>query len=205
VFDPRQRQRIFLLASGSRPALGRTQTPVQWVPGVLSPGVKRGRGVTLTTHPHLVPRLRMSRSYTSSPHKRFHACCGTALLFPELITVILKIEKFAIRSFQRTKSMQQRPPLEVPAFYGTRRFSTVFTRASHWPLPWAAWIQPVPFNTVSLRCIFNSLLLSHLYVYLYPLCTNTEPLAILPLRRRDCDSIKKKVSSWRVVIASWSR
>jgi len=24
--------------------------------GVLSPGVKRGRGVTLTTHPHLVPR-----------------------------------------------------------------------------------------------------------------------------------------------------
>jgi hypothetical protein len=25
------------------------------------PGIKRGRGVTLTTHPHLVPRLRMSR------------------------------------------------------------------------------------------------------------------------------------------------
>jgi hypothetical protein len=27
----------------------------------------RGRGVTLTTHSHLVPRSRMSRSYTSSP------------------------------------------------------------------------------------------------------------------------------------------
>jgi hypothetical protein len=38
--------------------------------GVLSPGVKRGRGVTLTTHPHLVPRSGMSKSYTSSPHKR---------------------------------------------------------------------------------------------------------------------------------------
>jgi hypothetical protein len=25
--------------------------------GFLSPGVKRGRGVTLTTHPYLVPRL----------------------------------------------------------------------------------------------------------------------------------------------------
>jgi hypothetical protein len=37
-------------------ALGPTQPPVQWVPGVLSPGVKRGRGVMLTTHPHLVPR-----------------------------------------------------------------------------------------------------------------------------------------------------
>jgi hypothetical protein len=35
--------------------------------GVLSPGLKRGRGVTLTTHLHLVPRSRMSRSYTSSP------------------------------------------------------------------------------------------------------------------------------------------
>jgi len=56
----------------SRPALGPTQPPVQWVPGVLSPGVKRGRGVTLTTHPYLVPRSWMSRSYTSSPPKRLH-------------------------------------------------------------------------------------------------------------------------------------
>jgi hypothetical protein len=46
--------------------------PIQWVPGVLSPRVKRGRGVTLTTHPHLVPRLSMSRSYTSSPPMRRH-------------------------------------------------------------------------------------------------------------------------------------
>ena len=34
----------------SRPALGPTQTPIQWVPG-LSRGVKSGRGVTLTPHP----------------------------------------------------------------------------------------------------------------------------------------------------------
>jgi hypothetical protein len=40
--------------------------------GVLSPGVKRGRGVTLITHPHLVPRSWMSRSYISSPQKRLH-------------------------------------------------------------------------------------------------------------------------------------
>jgi hypothetical protein len=32
-----------------------TQSPVHWVPGSF-PGVRRGRGVTLTTHPHLVPR-----------------------------------------------------------------------------------------------------------------------------------------------------
>jgi hypothetical protein len=71
-FDLRQGQRIFPLASVSRPALGPTQPPVQWVPGVLSPGVKRGRGVTLSAHPHLVPRSWMSRSYISSPPKRLH-------------------------------------------------------------------------------------------------------------------------------------
>jgi hypothetical protein len=39
-FDPRQRQRIFLLVSASGPALGPTQPPIQWVPGALSPGGK---------------------------------------------------------------------------------------------------------------------------------------------------------------------
>jgi hypothetical protein len=80
-FDPRQRQRIFPLASLSRPGLRPTQPPVQWVPGVLSPGLKRGRDVTLTTQPHLVPRSRMSRSYTSSLPSAFVGCSGTALVF----------------------------------------------------------------------------------------------------------------------------
>jgi hypothetical protein len=35
-------------------------------------GQKRGRGVTLITHPHLAQRLWMSGSYTSSPPKRLH-------------------------------------------------------------------------------------------------------------------------------------
>jgi hypothetical protein len=56
VRSPAEAKRIFPLASLCRPDLGPTQPPVQWVPVVISPGVKRGRGVTLTTHPHLVPR-----------------------------------------------------------------------------------------------------------------------------------------------------
>jgi hypothetical protein len=62
-------ERIFPLPSVSRHFLGLTQPPIQRVLGVLSPGLKLVRGVTLTTHPHLVPRLRMSRSYTSSSLK----------------------------------------------------------------------------------------------------------------------------------------
>ena len=45
----------------SRPALGPTQPPVQWVPG-LSRGVKCGRGVLLNPHPLLVPRSWKSRA-----------------------------------------------------------------------------------------------------------------------------------------------
>jgi hypothetical protein len=36
------------------------------------PGAKRVRGVTLTTHPHLVPRSRMSWNYIPSLPKRHH-------------------------------------------------------------------------------------------------------------------------------------
>jgi hypothetical protein len=86
-FDPRQGKRIFLPAPASRPALGLTQPLIQLVPGVLSPGVKRGRSVTLTTHPHLVLRSRMSRSYTSSLPNASMACSGTAYLTPIVPTL----------------------------------------------------------------------------------------------------------------------
>jgi hypothetical protein len=73
----------FTLAFVSRPALGPIQSPVQWVPGFLSPGLKRGRGVTLITHLHLVPKSRMSRSYISSPPSAFLACSEIFMSFSE--------------------------------------------------------------------------------------------------------------------------
>jgi len=45
----------------SRPALGHTQPPVQWVPGI-SRRVKTGQSVTLTPHTLLVPWSRNSRA-----------------------------------------------------------------------------------------------------------------------------------------------
>jgi hypothetical protein len=44
--------------------------------GSFSLRLKRGRGVTLTTHPHLVPTWRMSRNCTSSSPSASMACGG---------------------------------------------------------------------------------------------------------------------------------
>jgi hypothetical protein len=53
---PAEARGFFPLNSVSRTPLRSTEPPVQWVPIVLSSGVKRGRGVTLTAHSRLVPR-----------------------------------------------------------------------------------------------------------------------------------------------------
>jgi hypothetical protein len=34
----------------------------------------------------------------------------------------------------------------LPTFYGTRRFSTMFTRVLHWSLSWARWIQSISLH-----------------------------------------------------------
>jgi hypothetical protein len=61
------RYKMLLLAPASRPALGPTQPPIQWVPGALSTGVKR-LGRELTSHNHVVPRSRKSEAVPPLPH-----------------------------------------------------------------------------------------------------------------------------------------
>jgi hypothetical protein len=60
-----------------------TQPPIQWVPGVLFPWLKRGRGVTLTTHTHVVQRSRNSRSYIFSPLVAYMAVAGQLYFYTE--------------------------------------------------------------------------------------------------------------------------
>jgi len=49
---------------------------------------------------------------------------------------------------------------KFPAFYGTRRYITVFIRICHWSLSWTRWIQSTNFHPVSQRSIL--ILCSHL-------------------------------------------
>jgi hypothetical protein len=91
----------FLIAPASKPALGPSQPRIQWIPGALSPGVKRGRGVTLTTYPHLVPRLRMSRSYIPPfPQCASMECSGTVFLFCFVIIIIIIIIRVPTRQIR---------------------------------------------------------------------------------------------------------
>jgi hypothetical protein len=81
VLIPSKDERIFALASVSRPPLRPTQPSIQWIPRILSLGVKCIQGKTLTPHPHLVQRSRMSRSYTSSLPKRLRGVQWNSFTF----------------------------------------------------------------------------------------------------------------------------
>jgi hypothetical protein len=55
------------VAAGSRPALGSTQPPIQWLPGDLSPGVKRQKREA--DHlPSTTAQVKKTWIYTSTPH-----------------------------------------------------------------------------------------------------------------------------------------
>jgi hypothetical protein len=96
---PSRGKRIFPPASVPRPALGPSQSPVQWIPGLVSPELKRCRCVNLTTHLHLVPRSWMSRRYTASPPKRLRD-----VLWNSLSCVIFFFHFFFVTTFMKGSS-----------------------------------------------------------------------------------------------------
>jgi hypothetical protein len=59
-------------------------------------------------------------------------------------------------------ALLEKPPIvqplkNFPAFYGTRRFITAFTRALHWPLSWAKSIQSIPSHPRSILILSTHL------------------------------------------------
>jgi hypothetical protein len=84
--------------------------------GSFHPGIKRGRGVTLTTHPHVVPRSRMSRSYIPFTLWRLYGGCLTVLILLSIYMVCNDMYQ-TIRpliNFQRRKTDKKCKPL--PSF-----------------------------------------------------------------------------------------
>jgi hypothetical protein len=70
-FVSRQGMGIFLLTTASRPALGSTQPPIQWVPGDLSQGVKLPGHEAHHSSPSSA-EVKNAWSYTSIPPIRLH-------------------------------------------------------------------------------------------------------------------------------------
>jgi hypothetical protein len=84
---------FFPLTSVSRPTLGPPPASCTMGTGGPFPGAKSRPGHDADHSPHLVPRSRMSRSYTSSPPNVFVACSGTALAFKEALgQVFLRVQ-----------------------------------------------------------------------------------------------------------------
>jgi hypothetical protein len=73
-------------------------------------------------------------------------CCGS------------NMQHILILTYSRSWALLEEPPIvqplkKFPAFYGTRRFNTEFTRVLHWSLSWAISSQSTPSHPISLRSI----------------------------------------------------
>jgi len=62
---------FFLFATASRPTLGPTQPPIQWVPGFLTPGLKRS-GREADNLPPCSAEVKDAWNYTFTYQIRLH-------------------------------------------------------------------------------------------------------------------------------------
>jgi hypothetical protein len=72
--------------------------------------------------------------------------------------------KLTTNSVEKTLSEDDSHSVKFPDIYGTRKFSTMFTRVHHWHLWRGRWNQPTSSHTVSFRYIL--ILSSHVCLWL---------------------------------------
>jgi hypothetical protein len=123
----------------------------------------------------------MSRDYWTN---QLHSCLRILLLL--LLSEVYLTHSWSWALLEKLSIMQLLK--NFPAFYGTQRFITVFTRALHWSLFWARSIQSIPSHSISLRSIL--ILFTHLRLGLpsglsswishqYPICIPLLPHFVL--------------------------
>jgi hypothetical protein len=103
-FESRQGLRIFLFTTASRPALGHTQPPIQWVRGALFLGVKRS-GREGDYSPPSSAEIKNAWSYTSTPQYAFMAWCSiksTGITLPFTLPLQMTIQLHGAESFLRS-------------------------------------------------------------------------------------------------------
>jgi hypothetical protein len=87
--------------------------------------------------------------------------------------------------------LQEPPNLQLlknfPAFYRTRRFITVFTRALHRSISWTKSIQSIPSHPISLRSIIDNHFLT--FFFRTGVCINVILQCSLCLARADLYSV----------------
>jgi hypothetical protein len=104
--------------------------------------------------------------------------------------IYFHIVRNKISTHSQSWALLEKPPVvqllkNFSAFYGTRRFSTVFTRALHWFLSRARSIHSVTSHPISLRyiLILSSRLRLGLHSCLFPSGFPTNILYALPFSR----------------------
>jgi hypothetical protein len=120
----------------SRPALGPTQPPIQWVPVALSLEVK-WPGVKLTTHLHLIPSSRLRGAIPPFSQYAFVAWCSgksTATNLPlSLVGVCLKVPK-CHRSYWKFVEVDCKdvPESKIHAVRSCKRSGSTATLSRPW-------------------------------------------------------------------------
>jgi hypothetical protein len=96
---------IFLFSTSSRPVPGPTQPHIQWVPGALSPGVKRPEREADNSPPSSA-EVKKTWIYTSTPTYAFMAWCLISQAQGQLYLSYLKVRATKVTLMSQHRAMR---------------------------------------------------------------------------------------------------